>query len=100
MPLQETIQELKIAKEKNVSAWNEASKSIFLLDEQSQKIEELSNQMMELKSHHSTCKKHPNESHTLNLNTFHGIECAEHQNIQANAAANVRKILKRHSFTV
>ena len=51
---QETMQELALAKEKCTSAWNEASKSIFLLDEQSQKIEELCDQMKELKANHST----------------------------------------------
>jgi len=48
------MQELALAKEKCTSAWNEASKSIFLLDEQSQKIEELCDQMKELKANHST----------------------------------------------
>ena len=52
--VQETMKELALAKEKCTSAWNEASKSIFLLDEQSQKIEELCDQMKELKSNHST----------------------------------------------
>lgn len=52
--VQETMQELALAKEKCTSAWNEASKSIFLLDEQSQKIEELCDQMKELKANHST----------------------------------------------
>ena len=51
---QETMQELVLAKEKSASAWNEASKSMYLLDEQSQKIEELSDQMKELKSFYST----------------------------------------------
>ena len=48
------MQELGLAKEKSASAWSEVSKSIFLLDEQSQKIEELSDQMKELKAYHST----------------------------------------------
>ena len=48
------MQELVLAKEKSASAWNEASKSMYLLDEQSQKIEELSDQMKELKSFYST----------------------------------------------
>jgi hypothetical protein len=52
--VQETMQELALAKEKCTSAWNEASKSMFLLDEQSQKIEELCDQMKELKANHST----------------------------------------------
>ena len=47
------MQELQLSKEKCKSAWNEASKSIFLLDEQSQKIEELCDQMKELKANHS-----------------------------------------------
>ncbi len=55
---QETVQELAFAKEKSAAAWNEASKSIFLLDEQSQKIEELSDQMKDLKAYYSM-SKHP-----------------------------------------
>ena len=51
--VQETMQELQLSKEKCTSAWNEASKSIFLLDEQSQKIDELCDQMKELKANHS-----------------------------------------------
>jgi hypothetical protein len=51
--LQETQHELSLAKEKCESAWNEASKSIFLLDEQSKKIEELSDHMKELKEYYA-----------------------------------------------
>ncbi len=51
------MQELAFAKEKSASAWNEASKSIFLLDEQSQKIEELSDQMKDLKAYYSMNKQ-------------------------------------------
>jgi len=50
---QEMAQDLALAKEKNVSAWNDASRSIFLLDEQSQKIEELSEQLRQLKAYYS-----------------------------------------------
>lgn len=52
---QETLQELASAKDKSACAWNEASKSMFLLDEQSLKIEELSDQMKELKTFYSSC---------------------------------------------
>ncbi len=76
--LQETQHELSLAKEKSESAWNEAAKSIFLLDEQSKKIEELSDHMKELKEYYAM---HPNVSIVSSIATssdgMHDIESVE-----------------------
>ncbi len=84
---QETLQQLALAKEKSVSAWDEASKSIFLLDEQSQKIEELSDQMKDLKSYYSVCNQ--TTVVTVPLNVANSAGVAGLDSIEAYSSANV-----------
>ena len=84
---QETLQELALAKEKSVSAWDEASKSIFLLDEQSQKIEELSDQMKDLKSFYSVCNQ--TTAVTVPLNAANSAGVGGLDSIEAHSSANV-----------
>jgi hypothetical protein len=85
--LQETLQELALAKEKSVSAWDEASKSMFLLDEQSQKIEELSDQMKDLKSFYSVCNQ--TTAVTVPLNAANSAGVGGLDSIEAHSSANV-----------
>ena len=84
---QQTMQELALAKEKSTSAWDEASKSIFLLDEQSQKIEELSDQMKELKAYYSICKQPALTTAPLDANSSENS--ARIDRVEANSSLNV-----------